>query len=201
MLTVKQAIEQRRSIRKFKSDIVSQKIILDLLESARLAPSGGNAQPWRFKIVTNQSTKTQLATAAHNQQFIATAPVVIICCASIKEYFKNMALSLQDLDKENVIDKQVIALLKSRTEKTQTLPIEQLNNIVSFHTAIAIEHIVLRALDYGLGTCWVKLIDVAAIKKIFAWNDDLHVVALLPLGYPAESPSMRKRLALEEIIL
>ena len=45
MLTTKDAIEQRRSIRKFKPDPIPDKHILALMEAARLAPSGGNAQP------------------------------------------------------------------------------------------------------------------------------------------------------------
>ena len=49
LLSTKEAIRQRRSIRKFKPDPVPDKCITALLESARLAPSGCNAQPWRFK--------------------------------------------------------------------------------------------------------------------------------------------------------
>jgi Nitroreductase len=51
LLSTKEAIENRRSIRDFKPDDISDEIIMQLLESARLAPSGCNAQPWRFKIV------------------------------------------------------------------------------------------------------------------------------------------------------
>lgn len=57
MLTTKEAIEQRRSIRKFKPDAIPQEILLELIDAARLAPSGGNVQPWRFKIVTDPETK------------------------------------------------------------------------------------------------------------------------------------------------
>jgi nitroreductase len=49
LLSTKEAINRRRSIRKFKPDPVPDKCITALLESARLAPSGCNAQPWRFK--------------------------------------------------------------------------------------------------------------------------------------------------------
>jgi len=56
-LSTKEAIESRRSIRKFQSTEVSDQIIYELLESARFAPSGCNAQPWRFKIVNDFKTK------------------------------------------------------------------------------------------------------------------------------------------------
>ena len=64
MLTVRGAIEKRRSIRKYKLDPVPQEFINQLLESARLAPSGANRQPWRFRVVKDPDTKAKLKAAA-----------------------------------------------------------------------------------------------------------------------------------------
>ena len=83
MLTTKEAIEKRRSIRKFKPDAIPEEYINELLNAARLAPSGSNAQPWRFKIVKDEETKLKLAHAAHNQLFIGgiwMSPVTPTCC-------------------------------------------------------------------------------------------------------------------------
>lgn len=55
MLTIKRAIEQRRSVRNFKADPVSDKQINALLDAAILAPSSCNSQPWRFKIVKDKN--------------------------------------------------------------------------------------------------------------------------------------------------
>ncbi|MGZ4933397.1 MAG: nitroreductase family protein [Halobacteriota archaeon] len=70
-----------------------------------------------------------------------------------------------------------------------------------FNVAISVEHIVLRALDFGLGTCWIRLFDEHKIRAVFGWDERTHVVVLLPVGYPAEAPAPRPRRALEEIIL
>jgi nitroreductase len=78
MLTLKEAIEQRRSIRKYKPDPVPEECISALLDAARLAPSGCNAQPWRFKVVTDRETRLKLAQAAYKQSFIASAPLVFV---------------------------------------------------------------------------------------------------------------------------
>ncbi|MGZ8898234.1 MAG: nitroreductase family protein, partial [Halobacteriota archaeon] len=56
-LPTKDAIEKRRSIRKFKQDPVPDEYIMALIEAARLAPSASNTQPWRFKIVSDDETK------------------------------------------------------------------------------------------------------------------------------------------------
>ena len=53
MLTVGEAIRQRRSIRSFRPDPIPEEHISEMLEAARLAPSGGNSQPWRFLVVTD----------------------------------------------------------------------------------------------------------------------------------------------------
>jgi nitroreductase len=72
---------------------------------------------------------------------------------------------------------------------------------MAFNVAIAVEHIVLRALDFGLGTCWVRLIEEQKVREIFGWDDNLYVVALLPVGYPDESPPPRKRLPVQELLI
>jgi hypothetical protein len=45
------------------------------------------------------------------------------------------------------------------------------------------------------------LIDESEIRKIFEWDDNIYVVALLPMGFPAESPQARKRRELEDILI
>ena len=54
------SIEERRSIRSYTNEKVSRKIIEDILECGRLAPSAKNRQPWYFVIVEN-NTKDKIA--------------------------------------------------------------------------------------------------------------------------------------------
>ncbi len=201
MLTTKEAIERRRSIRKFKSDSIPDEYITELLNAARLAPSGCNAQPWRFKIVKDQETRDKLAGAAYNQSFIAEAPVVVVCCADISGYINGTVSAIQDLGKIGAVDDGIVRILLKRADQMKTMTIDQIGPQIAFNVAIAIEHIVLRALDFDLGSCWVRLIDRQKVKDIFGWNDDMYVVALLPIGYPAEFPKERKRLELKDIII
>jgi len=201
MLTTKEAIEQRRSIRKFKSDPVPNEVINALLDAARLAPSGSNAQPWRFKIVKDSETKKKLAEAAYNQPFIAEAPVVIVCCADIGGYLSGVSSGLQDLGRIGAVEDRIVNIVLERTDRMKTLSFDQFGQRIAFNVAIAVEHIVLRALDFGLGTCWVRLIDEQAIRAIFGWDDTISVVALLPVGYPDESPAPRQRRTIEKILI
>jgi nitroreductase len=201
MLTTKEAIQQRRSIRKFKPDPVHDDVISELLDAARLAPSGSNAQPWRFKIVRDKDTKEKLARTAYDQTFIGEAPVVFVCCADIGEYLNGVVSGLQDLGKIGAVEDRIVNIVLERTDRMKTLSFDQFGQRIAFNVAIAIEHIVLRAMDFGLGTCWVRLIDEQAIRAIFGWDDTISVVALLPIGYPDESPAPRKRRSIEELVI
>jgi nitroreductase len=201
LLATKEAINRRRSIRKFKPDPVSDECITALLESARLAPSGCNAQPWRFTVVRDPEKKLRLAKAAYDQMFIADAPVVIVCCADVKGYLDGSVSGIQDLGKIGAVEENIVKVLVKSIEQMKTYTVEQLGARIAANVAIAIEHMVLRALDFGLGTCWIRFLDVERIKKMFGWGDHIFVVALLPVGYPAESPAPRKRLPMEALLI
>jgi nitroreductase len=66
--------------------------------------------------------------------------------------------------------------------------------------AIAIEHMALQATEEGLGTCWIGAFDQEEVKKILEIPEECKVVALLPLGFPADKPKLKSRKRLEEII-
>ncbi len=116
-------------------------------------------------------------------------------------YLAGRVSGVQDLGEIGVFDDEICEILHKTTRAKSQLKIEDLQKSVAFNIAIAIEHIALRALDFGLGTCWMRLIDEKAIREYFAWDKSLYPVAVLPIGYPDEAPSARNRLSIEEIII
>jgi nitroreductase len=201
MLTTKEAIAKRRSIRKFKSDKIAHDILEELIDAARLAPSNGNTQPWRFKIVVDQDIKNKLSEAAYGQKFVAKAPAIIVCCTHLEKYADDVAAGAKYLANIQAIDYEFVDnTIIPYVEFLHTLSPTQLRIIASLNVAIAIEHIMLRALDYGLGTCWVTA-NNEKVCELFNWDENTYVVALLPIGYPAENPTPRKRHCLAEIII
>lgn len=67
--------------------------------------------------------------------------------------------------------------------------------------AIAIDHMTLQAVEEGLGTCWVGSFSQETVKSALNIPEQYKVVALLSLGYPADSrPSQKSRKSLEEIV-
>jgi len=66
--------------------------------------------------------------------------------------------------------------------------------------AIAMEHLVLAAQSLGLGTCWVGAMHEQKVREVLGIPGNIRVVALTPLGYPAEDPAPRRRKEMGEIV-
>jgi len=162
-----QVINDRRSIRKFKSKELSKQQIEQLLHSAQMAPSAGNLQARDFVVVTKKETKQKLCKAALNQYFIEEAPVVIAVCAnynrSISRYGNRGELySIQD-------------------------------------ATASVMNILLTAHSLGLGTCWVGAFYEDKVSEILGIPKSIRPIALIPVGYPDETPIAPPRRSLSEV--
>ena len=72
---------------------------------------------------------------------------------------------------------------------------------LNLNVAIAIDHLTLRAVDLGLGTCWVMQFDNKKVKEILSLDNQYEPFVLLPIGFPAQKPKPRPRLTLEDILI
>ena len=207
MLTAIEAIHQRRSIRSFQSTPVPDEAIQQMLEAARLAPSGSNRQPWRFIIVTDAAEKAKLKQICLEQKFIEQAPLVFVCCADLTAYSqRERRKRYQEFAEYGVIDTLSghfadpdyrASLLGEPEPELQTTVIPAVAN-----TYIAIEHMVLTATARGLGTCWIGALgEDREIATLFGLPETTVVVAVLPVGYPTKIPPPRPRIPLSEILL
>ncbi len=208
MLSVKEAIETRRSIRHFRFDDVPDELIKQVLEAARLAPSGSNIQPWCFLVIRDKEVKKELRRICLEQRFVEEAPVVIICFGDLEAYSKEA----RKKRRQEFTDSGVTATLsgrfasdseyRARQESLPTPPRQELITSAKANTFIAIEHLVLMATALGLGTCWVGAFEAAAINRLFSLPDNLIPVTVIPVGYAAgKIPPQRPRRSLEEILL
>ena len=81
-MNVYEAVQARRSVRRWAAKPVEEEKLRRVLEAARLAPSAKNMQEWKFVIVTAPDLRKKLGVAARNQEFVGQAPVVIVGCAT-----------------------------------------------------------------------------------------------------------------------
>jgi Nitroreductase len=194
-------ITARRSIRKFKPDLVAEHLVTELLEAARLAPSGSNLQPTRFIVIKTKEAREKLKYCTP-LQFVHEAPVVMVCLADthaldargqrmieLKEAGAFVGTPLESAD--------IGEIAKSRNTMSEA----EATAYLRLNAAIAIEHIVLRATDLGLGSCWVMMFDREQARKAFEIDKRYIVVALLPIGYPDQNPGQRPRISAKEILI
>ena len=72
--------------------------------------------------------------------------------------------------------------------------------IAPIDVSIALEHISLQATELGLGTCWIGSFDTENVRKILGIPDDINIIELMAIGYPADVAKQPNRLTMEEII-
>lgn len=189
-------VRARRSVRAFGKKPVSDKLIAEILEAGRLAPSLGNVQNWRFGVVRDQRVKKELALAAREQLWLATAPVVIAYCCSLEH-------DIRDLPPED------IHALFNRTrfgaqvfEELRTCPDRRTTNILLHHGSLLLagSQVFLAAVDRGLSACWVGCLDIARASRALGLPDSVSCLYLMPVGYAGEKPQPIERKAMEEIV-
>jgi len=170
-------IQTRKSTRKYNKKLVEDEKIIQLIESARLAPSGSNTQPWNFIIVKSEDLKEKISVANGNQMWMKNAPVFIVCVADIRCRIKNEVEISLDEDSSIYELKQIIR-----------------------DTAIAIEHILLETENVGLASCWTADFTQNDIRPILEIPNDKYVVGVITIGYTDKKIKTKKRRPLESMI-
>lgn len=98
-----------------------------------------------------------------------------------------------------IADAPVILVACGRPTEAWVRAYDQKNH-ADIDVAIAMEQLVLAATEEGLSTCWICSFDPANVRIQLNLPPDLEPVAITPLGYAAETPAMRPRKTLEELV-
>lgn len=187
-----QAIETRRSIRKFKPDAVPRAMMEQILEAARLAPSSCNNQTWKFLVLGPESkeralnamdmgirarmasggSRQTLAGAANTLRIMRSAPEVVLVvnptAGPMQAEVDGMEHAMELLDTVSV--------------------------------GAAIENMLLEADSLGLGTLWIGFTIVAYDEIVREMNIDGQLLCAVAVGYPNEQPPARPRKSFDEIV-
>lgn len=191
-------IAARRSIRKFKQKDISADTVRLLLDAARLAPSGSNLQPARFIVAQSPAAKEALGRCTP-YKFIIKAAVIFVCCADLTT-ITTRERRVGELMNEGVFE-GVDMDMSDPSAVSPVMDAEAVRAYLSMNVAIAIEHVVLKAVDLGMGSCWLGRFDRDKVKKFLALDESIYPIVLLPVGYPDQSPKARPRFALDKYLL
>lgn len=194
-----EAIRSRRSIRKFKSDPIPEGYMTELIEAGRLAPSGTNLQPTRYVVIKSEEARSKLKECTP-LPFVSSAPVVLACCVDTQS-ITSTGDRMKELREANAFVDTPLDKDSNNDRKERNLDHTAIKSYLYLNAAIAIDHITLRAIDLGLGSCWIMMFDNEKVKHLLELDDKYEVVALLPIGYPDQSPSQRPRLDIDKVLI
>jgi nitroreductase len=169
-------IGSRRSLRRYADRSIADEDVLSLIDAARLAPSASNAQPWRFVAVTSPAARAAFAGACFSGIYVPTR-------------FAARAPLVVALCAERAGIIRIAQSIKDRA-------------MYQLDCGIAGEHLVLRAAELGLGSCWIGWFNRRAARRVLGVPAHVRVVSLISVGYPPEgwSPRPRPRLPLAAIL-
>ncbi|KZZ58180.1 5,6-dimethylbenzimidazole synthase [Oleiphilus sp. HI0125] len=163
---------ERRDMRHFNNEKVSEDLISKLLYAAHMAPSVGLMQPWRFIRIRNTEKREAIQTLVENERDLTAAAL-----ASRKAEF--LKLKVEGL--KECSDVIVAALPDKRDEHVfgrRTLPEMDLASL-----SCAIQNMWLAARAEGIGMGWVSIFDPEALKTVLNMPPDSHPVAILCIGH------------------
>lgn len=175
-MTAKECIEGRRSIRKFTSDPVPHELLEEIIFTASYAPSWKNTQITRYTAVEGEA-KAKLSKLVSiwpgNGAHMESAPMVI-----------------------------AVSIVKGRSgyERDGSFSTVKGDGWQMFDAGIASEAFCLAAYEKGLGTVILGLFDVAEASALLEIPETQELVALICVGFPAESPAAPKRKAVTDLL-
>jgi nitroreductase len=196
-------IQDRRSIREFSPDPVTEQDLDLILEAARQAPSGENAQPWRFIVVKDADARNKLGAIAgggSGRRFTAE-----FVTKKMQERFSG----LEDETKkkaafEKLTSGQVSAFMATAPINLVIVGKKDVWDM-PFDTSAAIENILLMVTALDLGACWViapciDIRDEERIKSLLGIPEGFKAVSVISIGHPTRPHRPRPRLPLSEIV-
>ncbi len=176
-MTAKDCILGRRSIRKFKADPVSHELLAEIVETASYAPSWKHTQITRY-IAVEGALKDRIARECTtlyppNGDIIAAAPVLM-----------------------------AVTIIKNRSgyERDGSFSTPRGDGWQMYDAGIASQCLCLAAYEKGLGSVILGLFDQQEAESLLQLPEDRELVALIPVGYPNETPVAPRRKPVEELL-
>ncbi len=193
--TLLNVLRSRRSIRQYKKQAVPKEEIEAVLDAIRYAPSGSNAQSWRFIVLTDPEKIQTLRKHVVKMMFIMRK--MLKYAKLVKPLIpKGMKNKVLDLSTKTVIDGLLTSIKKGEDSIFYNAPVilityaPKFRGIEGAEAGIAFTYGMLAAQARGLGTCWIGFAQVALqrfkkFKKLLDIPKHNRVNGILTLGYPA----------------
>lgn len=182
-------LKARNSVRNFSNEDISDEIIYYILEAGRLSPSGGNEQSWMFGVIDDKEMITEISEIAYNQKWIISAKFLIVLCTKIVE---------QEAGGRDIQLARYPGL--SAEIKSMDDAIYSRLNLEEHQTKIPGTHMVLAALEKGIGSTWISYFDVDRLSKLINLPHGFLASEIIAFGFPLKEQKSVSKKNLEDII-
>ncbi len=176
-------IRQRRSIRKFDSKKIPRKVIKEIVEAGRYAPSSHNSQPWRFVVIENREKIRMLSDYIKSwfRKRIGIGRIFGIFNSGIRKEVESGKKRLVEAD---LFFYDAPALIAVCSED---------GKFADKDCACAAQNMMLAARSMGIGSCWIGFADVVIntdkkLMRSLGVPDGYKIRAHLVFGYPVRFP-------------
>jgi nitroreductase len=181
-ITGAHAALDRRSVRRYGPEPVSDAQISDLLSLTGRAPSAFNVQPWRFVVVRDASLRQRLSEAAYGQQQIVSAPVVIAVYSDMEDALAHIEEVVNPAMPADKFAETVAMLHRTFGGMTPEVRATWGNAQAN----IALGYLLLLAKEFGLDTSPMLGFRQDQVKSILDIPESATITALVALGHGSE---------------
>ncbi|MGZ7119789.1 MAG: nitroreductase family protein [Methanobacterium sp.] len=191
-------LKERYATKKFDGKKIDEDKIKQIKEMIRLSPSAINLQPWKIKIISDESIKEKLSPATMDQPQIESCSHLLVFCADTD--LEERANKLLDSLKASNVPEENLQFLESVLNNfLSSLSDEKGVCEVQHNVFIAATTAIYAAKSLGIDSCPMNGFNPAAYSEILELPDNLVPTIIVPLGYAADTPMPKTRLPAEEI--
>jgi nicotinate-nucleotide--dimethylbenzimidazole phosphoribosyltransferase len=193
-------IRARRDVRRYRPDPVPDELLRSVLAAGHQAPSVGHSQPWRFVVITEQTTRDRAVLLSDRERLRQAAQLE-----------PDRRTRLLDLQLEGIREAPVgvVVACDRRAAAAGVLGRASFPDADLWSCACAIQNIWLAARAAGLGLGWVTLFQPSDLAELLGLPDGVQTLGWLCLGWPDERPpepgleraGWSRRLSLEQVML
>jgi nitroreductase len=184
-LSVPDAIRQRRTTKKFKTDPIPEAALNELVALTVAAPSSYNLQPWRIVLVSDPDKRAALTKAAWNQAQVATAPVTFVFAVSLHGWEKTLEQTIRMGSDLGAWNERTCAFFRDNIPGFQRGLGDKRREYAIKDAMIAATHLALAAESLGLNSAFMNGWMEDAVKEVIGAKDnpDIAIALLMPVGY------------------
>jgi len=160
MMDIEEAIRKRRTIRRFKQDPIPSEILKKLIDYARIAPAGSNIQAVEYVIVESSTMREKMF------------PLV--------KWASSLPADQRTPESGREPTAYIIVIINTDIKKSY----------YDYDIGAAVENILLGAVNFGLGCCWMANIKGNKIRNLLEIPPNYEIKHVISLGYPDETSVM-----------